>query len=300
MNFTQMQQEELEKIGELFRQTIYDESLNTLPRIVNAFGHGLKLIPGDISGNIASEIFRFHKLISSDYTSVMRKRIDNLKKLLSASIPKDISFRIICRQKSWESSLRKILKYYFEGTSLNLTDVIALRIIIDAPNYMEENLNEMCYKITHLCIDFFTKNMCVLMPPSRLVADNPLYKDYIAHPKSNGYRSIHLGFMDIENNIFEVQVRTLGMDADAEFGPENALEPDSESGSLEHSVYKDSEYKHIIPYISFDPTKVNKPFFRSFLRVVLNDAGIYEKKLIVVDHIGLRYAKPIGERSRTF
>lgn len=300
MILTQEQQTELETIGNLFRQTIYDDSLNTLPSIVNAFGQGLKNTPGEISSNITTEIFRFQKLVSSDYTSVMRRRIDNLKKLLSASLPKDVTFRIICRQKSWESTLRKILKYYFEGTSLNLSDIIALRIIIDAPKYFEKNLNDICYQITHLCIDFFTKNMCVLMPPSRLVAENPLFKDYIAHPKANGYRSIHLSFMDIDNNIFEVQVRTQEMDADAEFGPENASAPDSDQGSLEHSEYKDSEYKNIIPFISFDPQKVNKPFFKCYYRVIQNDEGLYERKLVVVDHIGLRYAKPIGERSRTF
>lgn len=287
---TQAQIEELTKIGEIYRETIYDPSLINLPSVINEFGNRLKELDGDISSSIVAEIFRFHKLISSNYTSIVRKRIDGLHRILSQHLPKDISFQILCRQKSWESALRKILSYYFEGVSINLSDVIALRIIIDS-NKSEDEMCDICHTITDLCIDFFKHSMCIVMPPSKKIGDNPLYKDYIDNPKPNGYQSIHLSFMDKKNIIFEVQIRTAKMDIDSEFGPEDEVENNSDENNLGHLGYKYQEYSEFIPYISFDPKKVNKPFYRVYVR---------KGYTIITDEIGLAKAKSIEQRAHTF
>lgn len=297
---TQEQKEELEKISTLYRRTIYDSSIESLPDIVKAFGNGLQEIDGSISSSIAGEVLRFHKLISSHYTSQMRKRIDGLYKSLSNQLPKNVLFTIVCRQKSWESVLRKILKYYFEGDSIILPDLIALRITIDS-NMSEKQQEAICHPICDVCMEFFIKQQkCRLMPPSKRVANNPLLKDYINYPKPNGYKSIHLAFMDIHNNIFEVQIRTQAMDFNAEYGPEEDIDKNTDENTednLDHGSYKDNEYAEIIPYISFDVQNVNKPFFRTYYRM---NSLTKKKELLITDKIGLMYAKPIEERARTF
>ena len=288
---TQEQKEELELIGNLYRETIYDSSISSLPDIVQAFGNRLMEINGDISSSIISEVFRFHKLVSSDYSSQMRNRIDSLHKVL---LDLDVLFYIVCRQKSWQSALRKTLKYYLEGSSIILFDIVALRIIIDS-NLPEEQQEKICHQICDICINFFTKQqMCTLMPPSKQVANNPLFKDYIDFPKPNGYKSIHLAFMDINNNIFEIQIRTQKMDADAEYGPEENI---SGKKTLDHDAYKDDEYQKILPYIFFDATKVSKPFFRCYERI---NPNTLEPEVKIVDKIGLAHAKHIEERAHTF
>jgi len=44
------------------------------------------------------------------------------------------------------------------------------------------------------------------------------FKDYIAAPKPNGYRSLHLSVCDAEGDVFEVQIRSLAMHRHAEHG----------------------------------------------------------------------------------
>lgn len=301
-NLTRKQKEELKIIGELYQSTIYDSSILNLPDIVKAFADGLQEIDGEISSSIVSEVLKFYKLLSSNYTPQMRKRIDGLYKVLAKHLSKNILFTIVCRQKSWESALRKILKYYFDGESIMLFDLIALRITVDSV-LSEKQQEDICHQISKICIDFFTKQQkCTIIPPTKRVADNPLLKDYINYPKSNGYQSIHLAFIDISNNVFEVQIRTQTMDANAEYGYAENVKDVTEN-NLNHGAYKDDEYEQLIPYISFDPQKANRPFFRTYLRANPNFPSEEEKKepmLMVVDRIGLMYAKPIEERSRIF
>lgn len=290
------QTEELEKIGELYRETLYDSSIIYLPAIVNKFGNELLTNPGEVSSSITSEIFRFHKLISNDnYHNRMRKFIDKLRDFLSEQLPDEIMFTIICRQKSWESSLRKILNSYFDGKSIILSDIFAFRIVIDSA-WPEDAQKEVCHTVCKLCIDFFEKNMCTLMPPSKLVANNPLFKDYISYPKTNGYQSIHLCFMDIDNFMFEIQIRTQAMHAQSENVLADETNENNNGKVFEHSIYKNDEYKQIIPYIYFDPFKANKPLFRAY-RVLNPSTGDVETK--IDDNIGLISAKPVEHRART-
>lgn len=44
------------------------------------------------------------------------------------------------------------------------------------------------------------------------------FKDYIAAPKPNGYRSLHLSVCDADGEVFEVQIRSLAMHRHAEHG----------------------------------------------------------------------------------
>ena len=77
-------------------------------------------------------------------------------------------------------------------------DVIAFRVVIDGPS-------EACY--TALGIIHATWRPV----PSR-------FKDYLGNPKPNGYRSLHTTVIGPYGERMEVQIRTVEMDVDAEYG----------------------------------------------------------------------------------
>ena len=53
------------------------------------------------------------------------------------------------------------------------------------------------------------------------------FKDYIAAPKRNGYRSLHLDLRDDNGEVFEVQIRSVAMHQHAE------------QGAASHALYKE-------------------------------------------------------------
>ncbi len=81
-------------------------------------------------------------------------------------------------------------------------DVFAVRIIIDSePN----NEKSDCWKVYSLVTDFYIPN------PERL-------RDWISHPKQNGYESLHTTVMSPTGKWVEIQIRSKRMDEIAEKG----------------------------------------------------------------------------------
>jgi ppGpp synthetase/RelA/SpoT-type nucleotidyltranferase len=76
-------------------------------------------------------------------------------------------------------------------------DLFAFRIIVPS--------TEGCY------VALQTIHRCFEPEPFR-------FKDYIAHPKANGYQSLHTSVRDSGGLVFEVQIRTAGMHRAAEEG----------------------------------------------------------------------------------
>jgi len=65
------------------------------------------------------------------------------------------------------------------------------------------------------------KDMCYRTLEALHTAFSPVngrFKDYIANPKDNGYRSLHTSVKGMDNRVFEVQIRTLQMHNAAEHG----------------------------------------------------------------------------------
>ena len=76
-------------------------------------------------------------------------------------------------------------------------DLLGTRVIVEA--------SDDCYKTLGLIHAAYTPL------PGR-------FKDYIALPKANGYRSLHTHVFDAEGNQFEIQIRTREMHRQAELG----------------------------------------------------------------------------------
>lgn len=277
IELTPQQEKSLKLVGNLYRKAIY--SGNDLPEVLDIFISLLLEQKDEMCQTISSEFIRYKNVVlNRRFFRTLRSQIDDLYNLLMRFLPKKMTFTIECRRKGFESTVKKVLLYYLEGSSIDLYDLLAFRVVDDSLD-SEEVLIKHCYSIKTICIDYFIKKkLCTLCTPSKQVGSDPLAKDYIEEPKSNGYQSIHLAFKAKapRNETFEVQIRTLQMHEDAEVG------------KASHTEYKDEKYQAVEKYIWFDPKKVHLPNFR-----VLCNGKIYDK-------IGLKKAMHIEERSKSF
>jgi GTP diphosphokinase / guanosine-3',5'-bis(diphosphate) 3'-diphosphatase len=92
---------------------------------------------------------------------------------------------IEARLKSPESVWRKMQRYRLELVDVH--DLLGLRLIVETP--------AQCYEAAELVRSIWA-GRCLR------------FKDYLAHPKRNGYRSLHLWFRLDDGLRLEVQVRT--------------------------------------------------------------------------------------------
>jgi len=106
----------------------------------------------------------------------------------------DINYEIKGRSKSIYSIYNKLDK----GRKFNdIYDLFALRIMVKD--------EATCYLVLGLIHSKFKPI------PKR-------FKDFIAMPKSNGYRSLHTTVFGVDNTLFEIQIRTFEMNEVAENG----------------------------------------------------------------------------------
>ena len=123
----------------------------------------------------------------------LKKFIPHLEKILKKERAKvlNINYRV----KSYWSTYQKLIRHEMDFDKIH--DLLALRIIaVDV---------ESCYKILGIIHKHFK-------PISEEI------NDYIAHPKPNGYRSLHTTIFSNEEKITEIQIRTEEMQKEAEYG----------------------------------------------------------------------------------
>jgi len=124
----------------------------------------------------------------------LKKFIPYLKKIFKQEKIRFIDINY--RSKSYWSTYQKISSKY--NMDLNkVHDLVALRIIV--PNVSD------CYKALGIIHKYYK-------PISEEI------DDYIAKPKPNGYQSLHTTVFLKENTISEIQIRTLQMQEEAEYG----------------------------------------------------------------------------------
>ena len=139
--------------------------------------------------------------VFNDFTTPIRAQLDKM----------GLKFRILARVKSIYSIWNKMQTKHvpFE----EIYDLLAVRIIFE-PRNADEELND--------CFDIYVSISKIYKPhPDRL-------RDWVSHPKANGYQALHVTLMGNNGQWIEVQIRSERMNDVAE------------QGFAAHWKYKDS------------------------------------------------------------
>lgn len=129
--------------------------------------------------------------VFKDFTAPIRDQLDKM----------GLKYRILARVKSIYSIWNKMQTKHvpFE----EVYDLLAVRIIF-TPHNMEEELND--------CFDIYVAISKIYKPhPDRL-------RDWVSHPKANGYQALHVTLMSNNGQWIEVQIRSERMNDVAEQG----------------------------------------------------------------------------------
>ena len=129
--------------------------------------------------------------VFNNFTAPIRSQLDKM----------GLKYRILARVKSIYSIWNKMQTKHvpFE----EIFDILAVRIIFD-PRNPEEELND--------CFDIYVSISKIYKPhPDRL-------RDWVSHPKSNGYQALHVTLMGNNGQWIEVQIRSERMNDVAEQG----------------------------------------------------------------------------------
>ncbi len=178
-------------------------------------------------------INRYHLYIN-DYVDEIKKYAILERTYIHKKFP-NLVFNIKIRIKSFESYMNKLNENILKGKSPYINDIMAERIIVSEYNgCQDENLLiDMCDEIAKTLYEFRLKTnfrMKKNIQSNKYSSDKEyITKDYIHHPKENGYQSIHI-LMENKNNkdfTYETQIRTLEMEAISKT-----------SGEIAHNKYK--------------------------------------------------------------
>lgn len=129
--------------------------------------------------------------VFNDFTAPIRTQLDKM----------GLKYRIFARVKSIYSIWNKMQTKHvpFE----EIFDLLAVRIIFE-PRNEEEELND--------CFDIYVSISKIYKPhPDRL-------RDWVSHPKANGYQALHVTLMGNNGQWIEVQIRSERMNDVAEQG----------------------------------------------------------------------------------
>ncbi len=139
---------------------------------------------------IAEELFKQKKKVTEKYTEKVYRSLHKEVVKFNIKIIKS-DYRI----KHKYSLYKKLVKRDMDIEKIY--DLVALRVIVPTI--------EDCYKLLGMIHSMWRPL------PGRI-------KDYIANPKPNGYRSLHTTIFTGDGGIAEIQIRTLEMHENAEYG----------------------------------------------------------------------------------
>jgi GTP diphosphokinase / guanosine-3',5'-bis(diphosphate) 3'-diphosphatase len=190
----------LEFVNKEQKERIAKETMEIYAPLAHRFGLGrLKWELEDLSFKYLHEA-EFRQL--KDLVALKRRdREDYIKRFsqpIKVALEKaDLKFEISGRPKHLYSIYKKMIDRY--KTIDEVYDLLAIRIILDSED------DKVCYLVYAVICEIYTP------VPER-------YKNYIALPKSNGYKSIHTSVVGPDGKIVEVQIRTRAMHEIAEKG----------------------------------------------------------------------------------
>ena len=138
-----------------------------------------------------AETREHRKSLFDEFTQPIRKALDRM----------NLTYTIKARIKTPYSIWCKMQNKHIEFEEVY--DILAVRIIFD-PQTLEDEISE-CFRI-YVCASQIYKPH-----PERL-------RDWLTHPKANGYQALHVTLMSKTGQWIEVQIRSTRMDEMAEQG----------------------------------------------------------------------------------
>lgn len=186
------------KSSDLDHTTLAREALAIYAPIAHRLGvHFIKAEMEDLAfETLEPRVFTRLKQEVEKRISVRQLRIEEINEYLRQLLEKNhLKGEVLGRTKHLFSIHNKMKsdKLPLDG----IYDLLATRIILST--------TEECYRVLGLIHATYTPL------PRR-------FKDYIALPKSNGYQSLHTYVFGPNGDIFEIQIRTIGMHRNAEMG----------------------------------------------------------------------------------
>ena len=131
------------------------------------------------------------ELVYEHFAGPMRKRLDEM----------DIKYEMKERVKSVYSVWNKMQTKRVEFD--DVYDIFAVRIVFESQEGVDEK--KQCWDIYSAITDLYKPR------PDRI-------RDWVSHPKANGYQALHLTVMGPDGQWIEVQIRSSKMDEIAERG----------------------------------------------------------------------------------
>lgn len=129
--------------------------------------------------------------VFDEFTSPIRKKLDEM------GLRYEIKARVKSPYSIWNKMQNKHIPFE------EIYDILAVRIIFE-PNDAMSELNE-CFNIYVSISKIYTSH------PDRI-------RDWVSHPKANGYQALHVTLMSNKGEWIEVQIRSQRMDEIAEKG----------------------------------------------------------------------------------
>lgn len=176
----------------------------------------LKVLKPDVYSTIV-EYLSSKQLEQEEYTGKIRNILSK------RCFEEGHKVQILCRAKHPYSVYMKMKKR--DKAIDEIFDLFGIRIICDT--------SAECYSLLGIIHS--------LWPP---IAGR--FKDYIAMPKANNYRSLHTTVMALEGKLMEIQIRTQEMDEVAEYGVAAHWIYKAQSGSAKGSSLDADSYNNLL------------------------------------------------------
>ncbi len=188
----------LEYLSPEKQHKIASESLEIFARLADRLGMGtVRVEIEEISFSYLSpKRFQFLKKLTKKRISKAHARFEDIKKEVKEELGKGkIKHQLDGRIKSIYSLHKKMAKY--NDSIDEIFDFMALRIVVESESD--------CYGVMGIIHKMYQPKLNKI-------------KDYIATPKTNGYRSLHTTVITTSKQIVEIQIRTKEMHEFAEHG----------------------------------------------------------------------------------
>ena len=269
-------------LGNLFREALYTNS--TTPEMLEFFS---KKISSSFSSEdflllqMASQLFESAQIRKKayEYMSMTAKMSSKCFEVIEQKHP-ELYFCTSQRFKSVQSEIYKRYERVQDGLSPEIKDLLAVRVILLMPETQEALQTE--YIIAKEIMENFSllnsdenfplyvnlsmpdksvsqsdfdpeKHPEVLIPDDSILIPGleKLGKDYMHHPKGDGYQSFHISLELVKKSeptfrfFSEVQIRTIAQHQYSEYGPAS------------HKKYKDNRNKKMQEIFTYEKDKVH-------------------------------------------